>query len=78
VQYLVFSLVAGLVGFVVVTGLGGYEPGGFGLSGRVPAILTVVIAGVVMAVVYFVLLTAARIPELSAMTRPILRRLRRS
>ncbi len=78
IQYLVFSLVAGVVGILVVTGLGGYDAGGFGLSGRVPAIITVVIAGVVMAAVYVVLLTAARIPELSAMTRPVLRRLRRS
>ncbi|ARC58658.1 putative peptidoglycan biosynthesis protein MviN [Frondihabitans sp. 762G35] len=78
IQYLVFSLVAGVVGILVVSGLGGYDAEGFGLSGRVPAIITVVIAGVVMAAVYVVLLTAARIPELSAMTRPVLRRLRRS
>jgi putative peptidoglycan lipid II flippase len=78
IQYLLFSLVAGLVGILVVSGLGGYDPHGFGLSGRIPAVMTVVIAGVVMAAVYVVLLTAARIPELSAMTRPVLRRLRRS
>ncbi|MCU1530071.1 MAG: hypothetical protein JWP75_3834 [Frondihabitans sp.] len=77
VQYIVFSLVAGLVGFLVVSGLGGYHAGGYGLSGRIPAILTVIIAGLVMAAVYFVLLTAARIPELSAMTQPVFRRLRR-
>ncbi|GAA4266041.1 murein biosynthesis integral membrane protein MurJ [Frondihabitans peucedani] len=77
-QYLLFSLVAGVVGLLVVSGMGGYTEGGFGLSGRVPAILTVIVAGVVMALVYFVLLTAIRIPELSAMTRPVLRRLRRS
>ncbi|ROQ37077.1 putative peptidoglycan lipid II flippase [Frondihabitans sp. PhB188] len=78
IQYLVFSVIAGVVGVLVVTGLGGYHPGGFGLSGRVPAILTVIIAGLVMAAVYLGLLTVARIPELSAMTKPVLRRLRRS
>jgi putative peptidoglycan lipid II flippase len=77
VQYLVFSAVAGVVGLFVVSALGGYDPDGFGLSGRIPAILTVIIAGAVMALVYVALLTAARIPELSAMTRPIFRRLRR-
>lgn len=77
-QYLLFSLVSGFVGWLVVSGLGGYNADGFGLSGRVPAILTVMIAGAAMAAVYFVLLTAARIPELSAMTKPVLRRLRRS
>ena len=77
VQYLVFSLVAGLIGFLVVSGLGGYSAGGYALSGRVPAILTVIVGGVVMAAVYLLLLTAARIPELSAMTTPVFRRLRR-
>lgn len=77
IQYLVFSLIAGGVGYLVVSRMGGYSPTGFGLSGRGPAIVTVIVGGSVMAVVYFVLLTAARIPELSAMTQPVLRRLRR-
>jgi putative peptidoglycan lipid II flippase len=77
VQYLVFSVVAGLVGLAVVSGMGGYHEGGFAVSGRIQAIFTVIVGGAVMAGVYFVLLTAARIPELSAMTRPVLRRLRR-
>ncbi|RKR75839.1 murein biosynthesis integral membrane protein MurJ [Frondihabitans australicus] len=77
VQYIVFSAVAAVVGLLVVSAMGGYDPDGFGLSGRIPAILTVIVGGAVMALVYFVLLTLARIPELSAMTRPVFRRLRR-
>ncbi|AMM22217.1 hypothetical protein AX769_04125 [Frondihabitans sp. PAMC 28766] len=77
VQYLVFSVVAGLVGLAVVSGMGGYNPHGFGQDSAFRALVTIIVGGAVMAVVYFVLLTAARIPELSAITRPVLRRLRR-
>ncbi|GAA4676264.1 murein biosynthesis integral membrane protein MurJ [Frondihabitans cladoniiphilus] len=77
VQYLVFSVVAGVIGVFVVTGLGGYHSGGFGQSSAFRALVTMLVAGIVMAGVYFLLLTAARIPELSAITRPVFRRLRR-
>jgi putative peptidoglycan lipid II flippase len=75
VQFFVFSLVAGAVGLVVVTVLGGFSADGFAQSGRVPGVLTVVVAGAVMGLVYGALLWFARIPELRVLTTPVTARL---
>lgn len=77
VQYLVFSLIAGFVGYLVVAAMGGYRADGYGQSTAFSALVTMIVSGLVMAAIYFVLLTGARIPELSDMTRPVLRRVRR-
>ncbi len=75
VQFFVFSLVAGAVGLVAVTVLGGFSADGFAQSGRVPGVLTVVVAGAVMGLVYGALLWFARIPELRVLTTPVTARL---
>ena len=74
VQFVFFSLVAGAVGLVVVTGLGGFAPDGFAHSGRVAGLATVVVAAAVMALVYFGLLRLIRLPELDELLSPVLRR----
>lgn len=67
-QYLGLSLVAGAVGAVVVTVLGGFDAAGFAQSGKLPALLAIAIAGTAMAAVYFGLLAAFRNPELASVT----------
>lgn len=64
VQYLVYALVAGGMGIVMVSLLGGYSADGFGQSGRIAAVAVIVIAGLVMAVAYFGLLALTRNPQL--------------
>ncbi|MES2169918.1 MAG: murein biosynthesis integral membrane protein MurJ [Actinomycetota bacterium] len=76
-QYLGLSLVAGGVGLVVVTALGGFSPTGFGQGDKVGAVVTVVAAGAAMAVVYVALLAAFRNPELSAASGALVARFRR-
>jgi putative peptidoglycan lipid II flippase len=75
--FLVGALVAGAAGLGVVALLGGYTAGGFALDSRATAIVTCVVGGVVMAVVYAVVLRLARNPEADAVLAPVLRRLRR-
>jgi putative peptidoglycan lipid II flippase len=74
VQYAFFSLLAGVVGLLVVTGLGGFVADGFAHSGRIAGLATVVVAAAVMALVYFGLLALIRLPELDELLRPVLRR----
>ncbi|CAN5395803.1 murein biosynthesis integral membrane protein MurJ [soil metagenome] len=76
-QYLLLSLVAGAVGVLVVWLLGGYSADGFAQSGRLAAIVSIAIAGIVMAVIYFGLLLVTRNPELSAAKSTVLSRFRR-
>jgi putative peptidoglycan lipid II flippase len=75
VQYAVFSLLSGIVGLLVVTGLGGFAPDGFAHSGRIAGLATVVVAAAAMALVYFGLLRLIRLPELDELLSPVLRRL---
>ena len=75
VQYAFFSLLAGVVGLLVVTGLGGFVADGFAHSGRIAGLATVVVAAGVMALVYFGLLALIRLPELVELLSPVLRRL---
>ncbi|MBD8728277.1 murein biosynthesis integral membrane protein MurJ [Frigoribacterium sp. CFBP 13707] len=75
VQYAFFSLLSGVVGLLVVTGLGGFAADGFAHSSRIAGLATVVVAAAVMALVYFGLLALIRLPELDELLRPVLRRL---
>ncbi|MBD8660730.1 murein biosynthesis integral membrane protein MurJ [Frigoribacterium sp. CFBP 8754] len=75
VQYAFFSLLSGVVGLLVVTGLGGFVSEGFAHSSRIAGLATVVVAAAVMALVYFGLLALIRLPELDELLRPVLRRL---
>lgn len=77
VQYLVFALVAGAVGFGVLALFGGLSPTGFAVSGLAPAFVSIVADGVVMSTVYFGLLAAFRNPELAAVTSTLTARFRR-
>jgi putative peptidoglycan lipid II flippase len=76
-QYLGLALVAGAVGLVVVFALGGFSADGFGESGKVGAVVTVLAAGAVMAVVYLGLLAAFRNPELRTARNTLMARFRR-
>ena len=77
VQYLLFALVAGAVGFGVLTLFGGLSPTGFALSGRGPAFASIAADIVVMSAVYFGLLAAFRNPELTTVTSTLTSRFRR-
>jgi putative peptidoglycan lipid II flippase len=77
-QYLGLALIAGAVGLVVVFALGGLSAAGFGQSDKIGAVVTVMVAGVTMAVVYLGLLAVFRNPELSAATATLTARFRRS
>lgn len=54
--------------------MGSYTPDGFAWSGRLQALVTVVVVGPVMLLVYFFLLRLFRVSELSDMLRPLLGR----
>lgn len=77
VQYLASALLAGGVGAAVTWALGAYTDGGFGSSSRVGGILTMIAAGLAMAVVYFGVLWIIRNPELRSFAAPIRARLGR-
>ena len=71
------AVVAGVVGIAVGWPLGSYSSGGWALASPVTAALSMAIAGVVMAVVYFAVLLAVRNPEARAFVAPLRRRLGR-
>lgn len=54
--------------------MGSYTPDGFAWSGRLQALVTVIVVGPVMLLVYFFLLRLFRVSELSDMLRPLLGR----
>jgi len=70
----VLPVIAGVVLLVV---LGGTTEGGFAVTNRVGAILSMAIIGAVMAVLYFGVLWALRSPELRGFAEPLVARVRR-
>nr|WP_221420918.1 lipid II flippase MurJ [Conyzicola lurida] len=79
-QYATFflaALPAAGAGVALLFALGGTHPGGFAVAGAVPAALSMALIGGVMAIVYFGLLVLMRNPELGAIVRPVVLRLRR-
>ncbi|RFA23432.1 murein biosynthesis integral membrane protein MurJ [Subtercola boreus] len=72
------ALPASIAGFVVFFLLGGNFDDGFSMSGRFPAIVSMVLIGLVMLGVYALALRVVRSNELSDALGPIVRRLRRS
>ena len=76
-QYLALSLVSGAAGFGVLLLLGGLSAGGFAQAGRGEAFLSIVIIGGVMALVYGILLTLFRNPELASVAGTLRRHLGR-
>ncbi len=76
-QYLGLALIAGAVGLVAVSLLGGFSPDGFGQSDKFGAVVTVIAGGAVMAIVYLGLLAVFRNPELGAAMTTLSARFRR-
>jgi putative peptidoglycan lipid II flippase len=66
------------VGIVLLVALGGFVDGGFAITDRIGAIVSMAIIGVFMAVLYFGILWMLRSPELRGFAAPLLARLRRS
>ncbi|MEI5584558.1 murein biosynthesis integral membrane protein MurJ, partial [Agromyces sp. CCNWLW208] len=64
-------------GVALVWWLGGFEEGGFAVSDRISALLSMALVGAVMAVLYIGCLWLMRSPELRALAAPVAARLRR-
>jgi putative peptidoglycan lipid II flippase len=64
-------------GVALVWWLGGFEEGGFAVSDRLSALLSMALVGAVMAVLYLGCLWLLRSPELRALAGPVVARLRR-
>jgi len=78
--YLVYHLAlipAAAAGVGLDFALGAFS-GGFAVSGRVGAVVTLLVVGIVMASLYIGVLAVIRSPDLAAVTGPVLRRLRRT
>jgi putative peptidoglycan lipid II flippase len=78
VQYLVFALAAGAIGFLVLVLLGGLSADGFAQADRLSAILSIVVIGAVMGAVYFGLLLLLRNPELASVANTVRARVSRT
>ncbi|WP_139195989.1 MULTISPECIES: DUF6049 family protein [unclassified Curtobacterium] len=63
-QFVVAALVAGAVGAAVALFFGAFSPSGFAMSDRTGALITIVLTGAVMAVVYFGVLVVAKNGEI--------------
>jgi len=70
-------LVPVAVGVVLLITLGGTSAGGFAVSDRLGAIVSMAVIGVVMAVAYFGILWLLRSPELRGFAAPLVSRMRR-
>jgi putative peptidoglycan lipid II flippase len=70
-------IVPAAAGVALVWWLGGFEEGGFAVSDRLSALLSMALVGAVMVVLYLGCLWLLRSPELRALAGPVLARLRR-
>ncbi|MEO6199663.1 MAG: murein biosynthesis integral membrane protein MurJ [Cryobacterium sp.] len=77
VKYLFAILLPLALGLTLLRVLGGTQDGGFAVSDRLPAILSMLIIGTVMSVTYFGMLLLMRSAELRAVLDPLRARLRR-
>jgi putative peptidoglycan lipid II flippase len=75
--FLLASVPAAGVGVALLFALGGTTQGGYAVSGPFAAFVSMALIGSVMAAVYFGVLVLARNPELGAVVRPVVQRLRR-
>ena len=64
VQFVIAALIAGVVGVLVVNFFGGFSADGFAMSDRSGALITIVLAGAVMVLVYFGALVVAKNGEI--------------
>lgn len=75
--YFAASAPAAAVGVVLLLALGGTTEGGFAVDSKPTAALSMVLIGSAMGLVYLAALVFSRNPELGAVARPIVARLRR-
>jgi putative peptidoglycan lipid II flippase len=77
-QYLIYLLacIPAVAAGVAITATLGAFSGGFAVSGWTPAVITMVIVGVVMLFIYVLVLGLLRTPELRALIAPVASRLR--
>uniref|UniRef100_A0A942SY59 Murein biosynthesis integral membrane protein MurJ n=1 Tax=Neobacillus citreus TaxID=2833578 RepID=A0A942SY59_9BACI len=64
VQFVIAALISGVVGLLVVNFFGAFSPDGFAMSDRTGALITIVLTGAVMAIVYFAALVVAKNGEI--------------
>lgn len=64
VQFIIAALIAGVVGLVVANFLGAFSAAGFAMSDRTGALITIVLTGAVMVLVYFGALVVAKNGEI--------------
>lgn len=69
-----FSVLSGAVGMAVLWAMGGFT-NGFAWQSIMTALVTIAVVGSVMAVVFLLLLKAARVPELENFIGPLARRI---
>lgn len=74
-RYAAAAIPTGLAGWLLLLALGGATPGGFGVSGKAPAIVTMAAVGSLMVIVYFGMLIVLRVPELRGALAPLRNRL---
>lgn len=73
VRLLVAALISAAVGVIVANLLGSYTPGGFAISTRLSALVTVVAVAIPTAAVYLLLLRLMRVDELATFVTPVRR-----
>lgn len=64
VQFVIAALIAGVVGLLVVNFFGAFSSAGFAMSDRTGALITIVLTGAVMVLVYFGALVVAKNGEI--------------
>ncbi|THG34007.1 murein biosynthesis integral membrane protein MurJ [Glaciibacter flavus] len=76
-RYAAASIIPIGLGILLLVLLGGTREGGFAVSGRPQAIVSMIVIGAVMAVTYFGALWVLKAPELRTFAEPVVARLRR-
>lgn len=72
------AIVAGLIGFAILQGMGGANPGAFPVLSVLASGLTCALIGAVMGLVYLIMLKVLRVPEVEILINPLKRLLGRS
>jgi putative peptidoglycan lipid II flippase len=71
------AVIAGFVGFGLLQAMGGARPGAFPVLSVIAAMLTCLLIGFVIVVIYLGILKVLRVKEVDTLLKPILRLLRR-
>ena len=75
-RFLIAGALSAVIGIALLIGLGGTFRGGFAVSGFIPAIVSIIIIGMAMLVIYLVVLTLLRSRDLTEAAGPFFSRLR--